>query len=159
MLCPCSSQIEFNDCCEPILNGEPALTAEKLMRARYTAYTQVNMDFVTQTHDPSTLKKTDMQENKAWAEKTDWLGLEILSTEKGLEDDDWGKIEFKAKYSTDKESGTHHEISEFNKKKGIWYFSKGQSPESLQIINTEPKVGRNDPCSCGSGKKFKKCCG
>jgi uncharacterized protein YecA (UPF0149 family) len=21
------------------------------------------------------------------------------------------------------------------------------------------KVGRNDPCSCGSGKKFKKCCG
>ncbi|MEA3084561.1 MAG: uncharacterized protein QOC89_2258 [Paraburkholderia sp.] len=24
---------------------------------------------------------------------------------------------------------------------------------------TEPKVGRNDPCPCGSGKKFKKCCG
>ena len=23
----------------------------------------------------------------------------------------------------------------------------------------EPKVGRNDPCPCGSGKKFKKCCG
>ena len=23
----------------------------------------------------------------------------------------------------------------------------------------EPKVGRNDPCSCGSGKKFKQCCG
>jgi hypothetical protein len=22
-----------------------------------------------------------------------------------------------------------------------------------------PKVGRNDPCYCGSGKKFKKCCG
>ncbi len=24
---------------------------------------------------------------------------------------------------------------------------------------TEPKVGRNDPCPCGSGKKFKRCCG
>lgn len=23
----------------------------------------------------------------------------------------------------------------------------------------EPKVGRNDPCPCGSGKKYKKCCG
>ena len=27
------------------------------------------------------------------------------------------------------------------------------------IERTEPKVGRNDPCPCGSGKKFKKCCG
>ena len=28
-----------------------------------------------------------------------------------------------------------------------------------QIVNEAPKVGRNDPCTCGSGKKFKKCCG
>ena len=27
------------------------------------------------------------------------------------------------------------------------------------IVNKAPKVGRNDPCLCGSGKKFKKCCG
>jgi hypothetical protein len=27
------------------------------------------------------------------------------------------------------------------------------------IHRTEPKVGRNDPCPCGSAKKFKKCCG
>ena len=27
------------------------------------------------------------------------------------------------------------------------------------IVNQQPKVGRNDPCPCGSGKKFKKCCG
>ncbi len=27
------------------------------------------------------------------------------------------------------------------------------------VVREEPKVGRNDPCSCGSGKKFKKCCG
>ncbi|MFH2203085.1 MAG: SEC-C metal-binding domain-containing protein [Elusimicrobiota bacterium] len=26
------------------------------------------------------------------------------------------------------------------------------------VVKTEPSVGRNDPCSCGSGKKFKKCC-
>ena len=25
-------------------------------------------------------------------------------------------------------------------------------------IRTEPKIGRNDPCPCGSGKKYKKCC-
>ena len=27
------------------------------------------------------------------------------------------------------------------------------------IVNTAPQVGRNDPCPCGSGKKYKKCCG
>ena len=27
------------------------------------------------------------------------------------------------------------------------------------IVNDEPKVGRNDPCPCGSGKKYKNCCG
>jgi HEAT repeat protein len=30
---------------------------------------------------------------------------------------------------------------------------------TLPIRNVEPRVGRNDPCPCGSGKKFKKCCG
>jgi uncharacterized protein YecA (UPF0149 family) len=28
-----------------------------------------------------------------------------------------------------------------------------------QIKHDQPKVGRNDPCPCGSGKKYKKCCG
>jgi len=30
---------------------------------------------------------------------------------------------------------------------------------AVQIKRNEPKVGRNDPCPCGSGKKYKKCCG
>ncbi|MDP2144331.1 MAG: UPF0149 family protein [Gallionella sp.] len=30
---------------------------------------------------------------------------------------------------------------------------------SVTIQRDQPKVGRNDPCPCGSGKKFKKCCG
>lgn len=31
--------------------------------------------------------------------------------------------------------------------------------ESKQFRNTEKKIGPNDPCPCGSGKKYKKCCG
>ena len=27
------------------------------------------------------------------------------------------------------------------------------------VVRQGPKVGRNDPCPCGSGKKYKKCCG
>ena len=33
-----------------------------------------------------------------------------------------------------------------------------QSPVA-QVVRDEPKVGRNDPCPCGSGKKYKQCCG
>ncbi|UTD07282.1 preprotein translocase subunit SecA [Treponema denticola] len=32
-------------------------------------------------------------------------------------------------------------------------------PENAQVVRTVPKVGRNDPCPCGSGKKYKHCCG
>ncbi|MCR4789446.1 MAG: SEC-C domain-containing protein, partial [Treponemataceae bacterium] len=31
--------------------------------------------------------------------------------------------------------------------------------ENIQVVRTTPKVGRNDPCPCGSGKKYKNCCG
>ena len=41
-------------------------------------------------------------------------------------------------------------------------FQEGSSeemPPVEQYKRQEPKVGRNDPCPCGSGKKYKKCCG
>ena len=43
----------------------------------------------------------------------------------------------------------HTERSRFLKENGQWYYIDG----------TRPQFGRNDPCPCGSGKKFKKCCG
>jgi len=33
------------------------------------------------------------------------------------------------------------------------------TPDNVQIVRSAPKVGRNDPCPCGSGKKYKHCCG
>ena len=40
---------------------------------------------------------------------------------------------------------------------------KGKAPSGEKshtpYVNAEPKVGRNDPCPCGSGKKYKNCCG
>lgn len=34
-----------------------------------------------------------------------------------------------------------------------------EQKKSTTVVNTSPKIGRNDPCPCGSGKKYKKCCG
>jgi preprotein translocase subunit SecA len=35
----------------------------------------------------------------------------------------------------------------------------GKQAKKKPVKRVEPKTGRNDPCPCGSGKKFKKCCG
>jgi uncharacterized protein YecA (UPF0149 family) len=34
----------------------------------------------------------------------------------------------------------------------------GHDHPTVVPVRTSPKVGRNDPCICGSGKKYKKCC-
>jgi uncharacterized protein len=38
-------------------------------------------------------------------------------------------------------------------------FHLGGQKEVEQVLRSGPKIGRNDPCPCSSGKKFKKCCG
>ena len=160
MLCPCQSGNELEECCGPIIAGRKhAMTAEQLMRARYTAYTQRAMDFIEETHDPKTRGDFDSAANRQWAETTRWKGLEILETKQGGLNDEVGTVEFKATFETDEGPQIHHELSECRKQDGVWYFSDGKAPGGRTVIRTEAKVGRNDPCSCGSGKKYKKCCG
>lgn len=160
MQCPCQSGNLFHQCCEPILTGRThAETAEQLMRARYTAYTQLKMDFIEETHDPATRSDFDRTSSREWAETTKWRGLEILTTQQGGRDDETGTVEFKATFETDQGPQVHHEVSEFRRRNGMWYFVDGKPPGIQPVVRREPKVGRNDPCPCGSGKKFKKCCG
>ncbi|MBR6014599.1 MAG: SEC-C domain-containing protein, partial [Firmicutes bacterium] len=40
-----------------------------------------------------------------------------------------------------------------------WRFIDGKMDTGEPYRREEPKIGRNDPCPCGSGKKYKKCCG
>lgn len=53
-------------------------------------------------------------------------------------------------------------LNKFIKNIPLWKY-KGATINQIEDSNkkaeTEQKVGRNDPCPCGSGKKFKKCCG
>lgn len=93
--------------------------------------------------------------------ESNWQGLEIVKTEKGKDKFTTGVVEFKAKYLDQKgNTHIHHEVSEFIKNdKGAWLYDKGAIVGLNPIQRSEPKIGRNDPCSCGSGKKYKKCCG
>ena len=38
-------------------------------------------------------------------------------------------------------------------------YNRGEATSAVQTVRRGKKVGRNEPCPCGSGKKFKKCCG
>jgi len=157
--CPCGSDKPFAECCEPFLNGTAnAPTAEALMRARYSAYVTVNIDFIERTFHSSTRAQFDRESARKWAEGSQWHGLEILKIIDGKEQDAEGAVEFIATYSQKDEEVKHQEVSTFRKEAGAWTFVDGRM--SHQPFRRErPKISRNDPCYCGSGKKYKKCCG
>ncbi|MBN1525608.1 MAG: YchJ family protein [Spirochaetales bacterium] len=157
--CPCGSEKDYKQCCGPYLSGQAdAPTAELLMRSRYTAYVKHHIDYIEQTHDLGERDEESREETRKWSENSTWLGLEILGTSKGSAEDDTGTVEFIAKYKQSGQIHEHHETSEFQKINGKWYFKEGKLYNAT-VVNAGPKISRNAPCPCGSGKKFKKCCG
>lgn len=173
--CPCGSNLNYAACCEPFITGKALPeTAEKLMRSRYTAYTLVDIDYLKKTLAPESRGDFDAAQTKKWAAQAEWKGLEILSTEKGTAADKKGVVEFTATYASEGTTLEHHEVSKFRKDdSGQWFFVDGDSHTHKEgeghghhshakretIVRETPKVGRNDACTCGSGKKYKKCCG
>lgn len=158
--CPCQSGQSLDACCRPYIKGEKkAETAEQLMRARYTAHTLAEMAFILKTHHPASRSDIDEASTAKWARESDWIGLEIKSVESGQSEDRRGKVEFIARYRDGSgQRHDHHEIALFDKHNGDWYFRDAEVPKVTQFRHEVPKQGRNDPCACGSGKKFKKCC-
>ncbi len=157
--CPCGSNLSYDECCLPLIKGErPALTAEQLMRSRYSAYVRKEMDYLFSSLHPDYRKDYDAESSRAWAERAEWHGITIHKTEGGGAGDTAGTVEFTVSYTEEGKRQEHHERSSFEKKGGAWYFTTGKLIPK-PVVRAAPKVGRNDPCSCGSGKKFKKCCG
>lgn len=155
--CPCGTGINYENCCQPhILGLEKPSSAEKLMRSRYSAFVAGEVDYIMSTHHPEKVKEIDRQGVQDWSDSSQWLGLEILSTDAGGAKDDEGLVEFEAKYIQEGKTYNHKEISLFKKVDGQWYFFDVQKN---QPIKKDAKIGRNDPCHCGSGQKFKKCHG
>ncbi|WP_201596404.1 YchJ family protein [Psychrobacter vallis] len=182
-ICPCqihpssdpiSSTLAYQDCCQPYHDGlcneevdktdaAKAETAERLMRTRYSAFVLVKPDYIIKTTLPTQQSLLDEKAIEAWAKETNWAGLEIVQHTPKL-----GKrhaqVEFKAYYNVvdDAENSlkeklqAHHELSAFVKVTGKanndarWYFL---DPTVAMTVT------QKQPCICGSGEKFKRCCG
>ena len=159
-LCPCASGKTFGQCCGPILNGtKKAKTAADLMRARYSAYAVGDVKFLYASSGPQARAEFSEENTRNWSKSAQWQGLEILSTEKGGKDDEEGYVAFVAHYSANDQVCEHRENSYFQKIDGDWRFIDGEIETNEPYRREEPKIGRNDLCPCGSGKKYKKCCG
>lgn len=159
-ICPCGSAKQYSDCCEPIIRGtKKAVTAEELMRSRYSAYVMHEIDYISRScvQDPDK-NEIDLEETRRWSEESTWQGLKIIRIEKGGENDTEGTVDFSATYTRKGLKDVHLEKARFIKKDGEWVYESG-SLIPTTVVREGEKIGRNDPCPCGSGKKYKKCCG
>ena len=172
--CPCqinpsssaiSSPLLYKDCCQPfhdrIYDSEDnkADTAERLMRTRYSAFVLVKPEYIVKTTLPTQQDFLDIEAIESWAKETDWAGLEIVTHTPKL-----GKrhaqVEFKAYFNTtdgkEQKQQAHHELSAFVKTK-----NKATNDASWYFLDPTVSISvtQKQPCICGSGEKFKRCCG
>lgn len=125
------------------------------MRSRYTAYARGDAAHLARTLAPEHRTGFDMADVSAGMKTTQWLGLEILDTVDGGENDSTGIVEFVARFQAQGQTRALHERSRFRRDaKDGWVYVDGET-----AVQPVKKPGRNDPCPCGSGKKFKQCCG
>jgi len=91
------------------------------MRSRYTAYVLVNEAYLLTTWHTST-RPASLSLNESQPDK--WLGLKILSSDGGSNDQQ-GSVEFIARYKVNGKAGRLHEVSEFVREAGQWFYVKG----------------------------------
>ncbi|ROV59531.1 hypothetical protein EGH82_13315 [Vibrio ponticus] len=160
--CPCGNAAPYESCCQPIHQQHAnAIVPEQLMRARYSAHNLGLVDFVINTYH-SSCHAEQQREAIADSVNSEWVALEVLDSSSGSHDDE-GFVTFKAFFNEEGKQYCLEERSRFIREDGLWFYIDGEYPQvedprlsqSVQSL----KIGRNDPCICGSGKKFKKCCG
>lgn len=176
-LCPCqispassllTTALAYSDCCQPYhdnidkTDGVTANDAERLMRTRYSAFVLIKPDYIVKTTLPAQQSLLNIEAIESWAKETNWAGLQIVEHTPKL-GKKHAQVEFKAYFNTkdnvgnlEKKVQAHHELSAFVQVKNKahndahWYFLD----PTVAVTMTQKQ-----PCICGSGEKFKRCCG
>ncbi|WP_439889213.1 YchJ family protein [Pseudomonas sp. MBLB4123] len=147
--CPCGSGDPLSECCGRYHAGSPAPSAECLMRSRYSAYVLGQVDYLLATTLPAQQAGLDREAIRAWSLQSTWLGLEVESAKVLGGQPEHAFVTFTARWHDEAGEHSHRECSAFVQRGKQWFF-------------IDPTVGltagRNEPCPCGSGQKFKKCC-
>lgn len=122
------------------------------MRSRFVAFGLGNFDYIEQTQlDP-------LESEVRNREAPEWERLEILSCHDGAETDETGTVEFVAYYRLGQQR-KHRELSRFVKIDGEWRYKDGDISDEPLVDADRSEARPNEPCPCGSGRKYKRCCG
>lgn len=114
------------------------------MRARYSAYARADSAYVRSSWHPDTRPATLIL-----TQGERWVGLEVLDSG---ENGDTGWVHFRATSRDHNGFSLLEEQARFVREDGRWFYLDGRHT----VLPLKP--GRNDPCPCGSDRKFKKCC-
>ncbi len=158
--CPCGSGAAYAACCGRYLDGGAwPETAEALMRSRYTAYALARYDWLVATTHPDARAEVDASSLAEQCRGVRGLRLDVGACVDAREPETADIVEFHALYELDGVVRQIGERSAFLRREGRLYYVDGAPLRPAAYRREGPKVGRNDPCPCGSGKKYKKCCG
>ena len=163
-LCPCGSGRPLDECCGPYLEGKAwPDDADTMVRSRFSAYCLGKFDLLVETTHPAYREDLTAQMLEEQTRDVHWLRLDMGPCEKDQPEGENGELfdtaEFYAYYELEGSVRQIGERSFFQRKDGKLYYVDGVARRPKAYRRPEPKVGRNDPCPCGSGKKYKKCCG
>ncbi|WBX72322.1 YchJ family protein [Tenacibaculum retecalamus] len=126
MQCPCNPSKKYSACCQKAhQNIETVLTAEQLMRSRYSAFVLANISYLHESHHSTT--RPTQKENKeilSWTKSVEWVKLEVTNTTKGTFTDITGTVEFKAYFIENGAIDLIHENSSFCKENKHWVYFK-----------------------------------
>jgi len=123
--CPCGNAAGYARCCGPLHDGAAAVSAEALMRSRYSAYVLKREDYLLATWHPGT--RPSHLKLAAQQPEPSWLGLDVKRHEtRG----DHATVEFVARlrYGGDK-AQRMHEVSRFVRQDGRWFYLDGAFPD------------------------------
>ncbi len=127
--CPCCSGLPYDACCGPLHGGEEALTAEALMRSRFSAFVRRDAVHLIRTSHPSArarMRPGDFRDAFALV----WTRLEVLDVDRGGRDDGDGVVRFRAHYRAGDRAGVLAETSRFTRDAGAWVYrdARGELP-------------------------------
>lgn len=124
MPCPCGGN-RYADCCQPLHAGTAAVSAEQLMRSRYSAYVLLEEAYLLASWHPS-MRPTALGLAAQQPAPT-WLGL---SVKRHSADGDHAIVEFVARLRLGGGRAQRlHEISRFVREDGRWYYLDGEQRE------------------------------
>lgn len=120
------------------------------MRSRYSAYALGLGEYLVATcaRPP---REGEAAELGAWGRSVGWAGLSIVDREQGGVADTAGRVRFIARFVEGGALVALEEDSRFERVDGRWRYVEGAARSTTQ------RLGRNEPCPCGSGKKVKQC--